>query len=254
MDARARARARRSSAYALERAAEVAGPDAPRPARRRAPRRARLVRARRRPPARRRRDPRPRGRLRPRRPPLRAAADAPPRRRRPPRARRSPSTTRATTSTACRRARRRCARCSRPDGRPLPRVHPRALQAARTTGRRAGRRRTSSSRTTTRSAATSCRSSSSVDDDGRVADLRFSGHGCAISPGGRLDGLRRGHGHAGRRAAARSTSAFVLDLLGIDISATRMKCALLSLKVLKSAALGGAADVAGRRTSAARGR
>ena len=100
MDA-VRAHERDVAGYALERLAEVAGP-ARSTARATldAARRARLVRARRHPPARRRRDPRPRGRLRPRRPPLRAAADAPPRRRRPRRARRSPCTPRARTSTA----------------------------------------------------------------------------------------------------------------------------------------------------------
>ena len=78
-DPRARARAGRRRAGAPGRGP---GPRAARTGRRRGPRRAGVVRARRRPPARRRRDPGPRGRVRAHRPPLHPAADAPPRRQR----------------------------------------------------------------------------------------------------------------------------------------------------------------------------
>ncbi|HNT55956.1 MAG TPA: SUF system NifU family Fe-S cluster assembly protein [Anaerolineaceae bacterium] len=76
-----------------------------------------------------------------------------------------------------------------------------------------------------------------VDDAGVVTEAAFSGHGCAISQasadlllesviGKSLDEVRQ------------LTKEDLLELLGIELGPVRLKCALLSLKVLKAGVYG----------------
>ncbi len=78
-----------------------------------------------------------------------------------------------------------------------------------------------------------------VVKEGKVADLRFHGTGCAIS---QASASIASEELIGMEVAdiGDLSAEWVFDLLGIDISPTRRKCALLTLKVMRGAATGDA--------------
>jgi nitrogen fixation NifU-like protein len=74
-------------------------------------------------------------------------------------------------------------------------------------------------------------------EDGKIADLKWHGQGCAISQAAasiasdELIGMPVDD-------AAKLDADWMIDQMGIEISATRRKCALLNLKVLRGAVTG----------------
>ncbi len=76
-----------------------------------------------------------------------------------------------------------------------------------------------------------------VGPDDRVTEARFSGKGCAISQASASMLTEQIVGRSVDEVKALSKDD-ILEMLGIPISAARIKCALLSLKVLKAGLYG----------------
>ena len=76
-----------------------------------------------------------------------------------------------------------------------------------------------------------------TDDQGNVSEARFDGHGCAISQAS-ADLLMESIIGKPIEEVKRLNKDFVLNMLGIDLGPVRLKCALLSLKVLKAGVYG----------------
>ncbi len=76
-----------------------------------------------------------------------------------------------------------------------------------------------------------------VGEDGRVTEAAFDGKGCAISQAS-ADLLMEAVIGKTIDEIKQLNKEFVLDLLGIELGPVRLKCALLSLKVLKAGVYG----------------
>jgi nitrogen fixation NifU-like protein len=76
-----------------------------------------------------------------------------------------------------------------------------------------------------------------VDTHGTITDARFDGHGCAISQAS-ADLLMESIVGKTVETVKTMGKQHVLDMLGIDLGPVRLKCALLSLKVLKAGVYG----------------
>jgi nitrogen fixation NifU-like protein len=76
-----------------------------------------------------------------------------------------------------------------------------------------------------------------VGEDGRVTEAAFTGEGCAISQAS-ADLLTEAVVGKSLEEIKALGKQDVLDLLGIELGPVRLKCALLSLKVIKAGVYG----------------
>jgi nitrogen fixation NifU-like protein len=76
-----------------------------------------------------------------------------------------------------------------------------------------------------------------VDENERVTEAAFDGHGCAISQAS-ADLLLESIQGKTLDEIKQLTKDDILELLGIELGPVRLKCALLSLKVLKAGVYG----------------
>jgi len=76
-----------------------------------------------------------------------------------------------------------------------------------------------------------------VNGDNRVSEVAFDGHGCAISQAS-ADLLAESVVGKTLEEVKKISKQDVLDMLGIELGPVRLKCALLSLKVLKAGVYG----------------